>query len=99
MGGTGATGSGSVNDATTNSAAVQRALANDPSLAVEAGSVIVTSENGKIVLQGAVSSESVKRRIEQKARTTATGTDVDNRLTVSGETSSGGTGGTNRSTR
>jgi osmotically-inducible protein OsmY len=100
MGGTGSSGTaGSANNATTNAAAVQRALANDPSLAVEAGAVIVTSENGKIVLQGAVSSESAKRRIEQKARTTATGANVDNRLTVSGETSSGGTGGTDRSTR
>jgi trimeric autotransporter adhesin len=59
---------------------IRKALDNDSSLA--RADVQVTPENGKILLRGKVSEESIKRSIEKKAKSAANGKDVDNEITV-----------------
>jgi trimeric autotransporter adhesin len=73
--------SGSANDATSSTAAaIRTALSSDPSLASE--DIRVQAAGKKIMLHGKVSDEATKSRIEQLAKTTAGGTDVENKVKV-----------------
>lgn len=73
---------GSNNALITAAQAVRKALDEDETLS-RAG-VVITPEDGKLVLRGAVTAEQ-KNAIEEKAERAATGQEIDSKLTVSGK--------------
>jgi hypothetical protein len=62
--------------------AVQHAITSDQSLSSAAQNIQVTAEGRKIILTGVVQSRDLKNQIEKKAKSAASGWNVDNKITV-----------------